>query len=252
MASEFDPSFLAHVEHRPWPLPRRPWVMTQTWNDLLFAHWPVDASAMRSKVPPVFDLDLFDGRAWLGVVPFMMTNVSARGIPPLPGISTFPELNVRTYVRVGDRAGVYFFSLDAASAAAVHAARTLLNLPYHVATMTADATDAGVAYQCRRDSGAAEFSAHYLPTGRVFHAVPGSLEHFLSERYCLYNVNRRGTPYRLDIHHLPWPLQAAAAEIARNTMATPMGFDLPSSQPLLHFAKRLDVVAWRPARVSDR
>ena len=133
---DFNRGILEQVAHRPWPMPKSPWVMTQTWHDLLFAHWPVDAGSVREKVPTQFDLDLFDGSAWLAVVPFHMTNVAPRGVPSLPWVSEFPELNVRTYVHVGDRPGIYFFSLDAGGALAVQAARTLLNLPYYAATMS--------------------------------------------------------------------------------------------------------------------
>src|SRR5215217_8155417 len=116
---DFDASITTRVALRPWPMPRRPWVMTQTWHDLLFAHWRLDPAAVRPLVPEPFELDTFDGAAWIGVVPFHMTNVAPRGTPALPWLSHLPELNVRTYVRVGDRPGVYFFSLDAARAVAV-------------------------------------------------------------------------------------------------------------------------------------
>ena len=136
MTGDFDHSIVESTAHRPWPMPRAPWLMTQSWHDLLFAHWRVDVSEVRRAVPAAFDLDLFDGEAWLGVVPFYMTNVGLRATPALPWISAFPELNVRTYVRVADRPGVYFFSLDAARWLAVAAARAFLNLPYYAADMT--------------------------------------------------------------------------------------------------------------------
>ncbi len=128
MSDGFDRSIVDSTAHRPWLMPSARWLMTQSWNDLLFAHWRVDASHIRRAVPYVFDLDLFDGQAWLGVVPFYMTNVGVRAAPSLPWLSAFPELNVRTYVRVADRPGVYFFSLDAGRRLAVAAARALLNL----------------------------------------------------------------------------------------------------------------------------
>src|SRR5437867_2588447 len=99
--------------HRPWPLPREPWVMAQTWHDLLFAHWPVPAVALRPVIPAFLDVDTFEGEAWIGVVPFRMSGVHPRFVPSLPGLSAFPELNVRTYVTDGERPGVWFFSLDA-------------------------------------------------------------------------------------------------------------------------------------------
>ena len=193
--------------------------MTQTWHDLLFAHWPVDAKALRDHVPSEFVLDLFDGTAWVGIIPFHMTNVAPRGVPSLPWVSEFPELNVRTYVRVNERPGVYFFSLDAGSTLAVQAARFLLNLPYYSAAMSVTPNAGNIEYDSRRHDGAATLAASYRPVGAPFEAVSGSLEYFLTERYCLYNLDRRAVPYRLEIHHPPWPLQPADAEFTRNTMA---------------------------------
>src|SRR5688572_10323597 len=106
--TDFHYGILEETAHRPWPMPTAPWIMTQTWHDLLFAHWAVDAAVLRTRVPAALDLDLFDNRAWVGIVPFRMTNVAPRGVPALPWLSAFPELNVRTYVIVGDRPGVFF------------------------------------------------------------------------------------------------------------------------------------------------
>src|SRR5918993_5232455 len=221
---DFNGAILDEVSHRPWAMPAAPWVMTQTWHDLLFAHWPISRRKLRERVPSPFDLDLFDGEAWVGIVPFHMTNVAPRGIPSLPWISEFPELNVRTYVRVGDRPGIYFFSLDAGSALAVQAARTLLNLPYYAATMSVRPHADGIEYDSRRNDGsAATLSATYRAVGPRFEAIGGSLEYFLTERYCLYNLDHRGRPYRLEIHHPPWSLQTAVAEFTRNTMADAAG-----------------------------
>src|SRR4051812_15661753 len=116
-------------------MPASPWVMTQSWHDLLFAHWPVDKATLAALVPSPLEPDVFEGTGWVGVVPFHMTNVAPRAVPNVPWISAFPELNVRTYVSVGGKPGVYFFSLDAASALAVAAARSLFNLPYYQATI---------------------------------------------------------------------------------------------------------------------
>ena len=246
----FNHRILEEVAHRPWPVPDEPWLMTQTWHDLLFAHWPVDAKHLRELVPPGLELDLYDGQAWVGVVPFHMTNVAPRGVPALPWISAFPELNVRTYVRVHDKPGVYFFSLDAGSAVAVGAARALVGLPYYTADMTVDVVGDRVTYRSERRGGTpAQFAGTYAPTGAAAPPVPGSLDEFLTERYCLYNVDSKFVAYRLDIHHPPWPLQPAEAEIKTNTMAEAAGIRLPSLAPLLHFAKRQDMVAWRPVRI---
>jgi uncharacterized protein YqjF (DUF2071 family) len=253
MAAGFNRQILGEIAHRPWPMPDRPWIMTQTWNDLLFAHWPIDPATMRSKVPSEFELDLFEAHAWLGVVPFYMTNVAPRGIPAIPWLSAFAELNVRTYVRVADRPGVYFFSLDAANPLAVHAARIWLNLPYYSASMTLAARAGAIEYRSHRSGErTAAFVATYEPSGPAGEPPHGSLEYFLTERYCLYATDRRARPYRLEIHHPPWRLQAAEASVERNTMADAAGISLPARPPLLHFSRRQDMVAWAPAPIDSR
>jgi uncharacterized protein len=247
---DFNRAILHETAHRPWPMPGAPWVMTQTWHDLLFAHWPIDPRHLRSKVPDALPIDLFQGEAWIGIVPFRMTNVAPRGVPSLPWISEFPELNVRTYVRVGDRPGVYFFSLDAGSSVAVRAARTLLNLPYYSASMSVRAQGTGVEYQSQRtENESATFCATYGPAGPAIVAAEGSLEYFLAERYCLYNVDRHGLPYRLEIHHPPWALQPARAQLTRNTMADVNGLVLSNQDPVLHFVRRQDTIAWAPVAI---
>jgi uncharacterized protein YqjF (DUF2071 family) len=239
----FDRTIVGKIEHRPWPMPAAPWLMTQTWNNLLFAHWPVEASELRGLVPPAFELERFDGEAWLGVVPFSMSNVGLRGAPSL---RPFPELNVRTYVRVADRPGVYFFSLDAGHRLAVAAARTFLNLPYFLADMSAYVDRDRVSYRCTRRAGRAVFEAEYRPEGASFTPSSGSLEYFLTERYCLYHSTGRGLPYRLEIHHPAWSLQPARAEVGTNTIAAASGVRIDGPPALLHFAERQDVIAWGP------
>jgi uncharacterized protein YqjF (DUF2071 family) len=238
---------LSATAHRPWPMPDGPWIMTQTWNDLLFAHWPVDAKELGEHVPPGLELDLFDGQAYVGVVPFHMTNVAPRGVPAMPLVSAFAELNVRTYVTRGGKPGVYFFSLDANSQMAVTAARAMFGLPYFRASIDVGIEGTTVVYRCERMSGdgaPAEFRARYRPVGAVFNAQPGTLEWFLTERYCLYTVDTSFHAQRLEIHHPPWPLQQAEAEIEANTMAEAAGLRLPAMAPVLHFAPRQDMVAW--------
>jgi uncharacterized protein YqjF (DUF2071 family) len=255
MLSDFPSGITDEVAHRPWPMPDAPWIMTQSWHDLLFAHWPVGADALRARVPPGLELDLFDGQAWLGIVPFRMTNVAPRAVPALPWVSAFAELNVRTYVRVGSRPGVYFFSLDASNPVAVLVARTMFNLPYYTASTDVTNERETVRYASRREASGgvrADFTASYRAVGPVFTAQPGSLDYFLTERYCLYTVNDAFELRRLEIHHPPWPLQAAEATIEQNTMADAAGIRLPSMAPRLHFAKRQDMVAWAPAAIDGR
>jgi len=246
---------LSQVSHRPYPLPKTPWVMRQTWDNLLFAHWPVPAGAMRRVLPPQLEPDLFEGQAWLGVVPFRMSRVYPRYTFPVPWLSYFLELNVRTYVTVDGKPGVYFFSLDASNPLAVAIARRWYKLPYFTAQMGMKAgPDGWIGYESRRTHrGAplADFRARYRPAGEVYPSLRGALDHWLTERYCLYTV-AEGVVYRGDIHHAPWPLQLADAEIELNTMAAPTGLELPRLPPLLHFARSIEMVAWPLSPVTGR
>ncbi len=242
---------LRATEHRPYPLPRGPWIMTQTWHDLLFAHWALPPASIRPLVPAQLELDLFDGRAWIAVTPFRMSRVHPRAVPSIPGLSAFPELNVRTYVRVAGQGGVFFFSLDCTKGPAVWAARTFYRLPYFRAQMSVEHETEAVRYLSRRlEYRPAEFRGAYWPASEVRPSLPGTLEHFLTERYCLYTVHRAQV-YRAGIHHLPWPLQQAQAEIAVNTMAAAAGVELPPQPPLLHFSRELKVFVWPLERVSS-
>lgn len=242
-----------HVAHRPWPLPDAPWIMAQRWNTLLFAHWPVRTELIRALVPPSLTLDVYEGTAWVSITPFYLSDLHARGLPAMPWGSEFPELNVRTYVTVGGKPGVYFFSLDAGSALAVAGARTLYHLPYFDAAMhVREESDGTIVYDSQRTDGrapAARFRARYRPAGAGSPAEPGTLDHWLAERYCLYAVDTAEHVWRAEIHHRPWPLQPAAAEIEDNTMAAAAGVALPAIAPRLAFARRLDVVIWAPERV---
>jgi hypothetical protein len=225
--------------------------MAQTWRDLLFAHWPVDPALMGPLLPPGLTLDTFNGEAWIGVVPFDLSYLALRGSPRRPALS-FLELNVRTYASVGDIPGVWFFSLDAASPLAVAVARATFHLPYFRARMRLTRDGDRIVYaseRTHRGAPAAEFAGSYSPAGPVFRSQPGSLDHWLTERYCLYSADRADRLHRGEINHPPWPLQPATAEITANTMTASQGIDLVGV-PVLHFASRLDVVAWRPVRLD--
>ncbi len=240
------------------PRPDGPWIMRLTWRNLLFAHWPVPAALLRPLIPQTLAVDTYDGAAWIGVVPFRMTAVRLRGTPYTPFADAFPELNVRTYVlqRGADgegtgKPGVWFFSLDAGSRLAVEAARRFFHLPYFKADMRVVEDGNTIYYTSHRTHhGAppAELVASYRPIAPVALSEPGTLASWLTERYCLYAANRRDHLYRGDIHHARWPLQAAEAEIATNTMAAAHGITLPDTPPLLHFARRIDMRCWRIRR----
>jgi hypothetical protein len=172
-----------------------------------------------------------------------MSGVRARGLPALRGLSRFPELNVRTYVALDDKPGVYFFSLDAANLPAVWAARQFYRLPYFHARMSAESDGPWIRYASRRCRGQAEFHGRYRPVGQVRPRQKGTLDHWLTERYCLYAANA-GQVYRAEIQHQQWPLQDAEAEIETNSMALAARMVLPEDRPLLHFARKLDVLIW--------
>jgi uncharacterized protein YqjF (DUF2071 family) len=237
---------LEHLGHRPWPLPARGWVMGQTWEDLLFAHWRVPVEEVRRHVPHQLEVDEHDGSAWVGITPFRLTGLRGRGTVPLPYVSSFLELNVRTYVRADEKPGIWFFSLDASSRLAVEVARRTYRLPYFHARMSATRSGDWIAYECARLSEPGRvFSGRYRPSGSAFTAEPGSLEWFLAERYCLYTTDQRGSLARADIHHELWPLQPAEAEIGLASIS-PLE---PEGDPLLHFSRQQDVVIWPLERV---
>jgi uncharacterized protein YqjF (DUF2071 family) len=239
---------LAKNQHRPWPLPDRPWTMTQTWNELLFAHWSVSPELLRPFLPEKLELDTYNNQAWVGVVPFTMDNIRLRGLPKIPFTSAFHELNVRTYVKIGNKSGVYFFSLDAAHRLAVEVARTFFHLPYRYALIDMEAsTGENIHYHNKRQdrrANPAQFLAGYRPVSSPHYAEKGTLEHWLTERYCMYTSNRSGQILRGDIHHEPWILQDAEAEITINTMITAAGLTQPVEKPLLHYSKRIEVLIW--------
>jgi hypothetical protein len=228
--------------------------MAQKWRDLLFAHWAVAPEVMRGRrlIPAKLELDTFQGHAWIGIVPFTMSGVRMRGTPALPWFSTFSELNVRTYVTAGEKPGVWFFSLDAANVVAVEIARRWFHLPYFHARMNSRATSQGTEYFSRRDDrrgGSEALQATYSAAGPCFAAVPGTLEYFLTERYCLYAQRRGGELLRGEIHHAPWKLQGACASFDVNTMTEKLGIPILGPPATLHFSKLQEMVAWAPQEI---
>jgi uncharacterized protein YqjF (DUF2071 family) len=236
---------LGEVSHRPWPLPERPWFMGQSWRHLLFAHWPVEPDRLAAAVPSQLPLDVREGAAWIGVTPFGVEGLRLRQLPPPPVASRFLEVNVRTYVTVDGKPGIYFLSLDASSRLAVAVARRTYRLPYFHARITLERNGDDFNFHSERisdDGRSAELGVSYAATGR---RVPeaDSLARFLAERYCLYTLSEGGRIHRADIHHPPWPLEEAVGRIEVNTMAAPYGLKLVG-EPLLHFSALQDVVLW--------
>lgn len=243
-------SALSQIEHRPWRVPEERWRWRQSWCDLLFAHWPISVESMRAGIPRGLEVDTYDGEAWISVVPFRMSGVTRRMIPPIPGISEFPELNVRTYVTAGGKPGVWFFSLDAASRFAVWAARRYFHLPYHHSRMKMECRQGRFDYSSLRSrGGGGEFVGSYSSGADLPRAQRGSLDHWLTERYCLYCEGPRGELMRVEVHHRPWELQGVEVDIRDNTLLRRFGITDGTSPRLAHFSKRTDVVTWSLQRI---
>jgi uncharacterized protein len=253
--------------HRLWgdsaPLPGGPWIMTQTWHNLLFAHWPVSPEALRPLVPAGLEIDTFDGDAWLGIIPFRLTGVRLRGLPEVRPVASFPEVNVRTYVNAAGKPGVQFLSLDANNRLAIAIAKPWFHLAYRLADISFRSDRCGIHFSSRRRErrapeltpfgrcDAADFRASYRPCSPHFRSEPGTLEHWLTERYCYYSAAGRRL-YRCDIHHDPWRLRRAQAEIESNTMALSHGIDLPATEPFLLYAHYMKALIWPVRRICDR
>jgi len=226
--------------------------MTQRWNDLLFAHWPIPPARIEALLPDWLEADTFQGSAWLGAVPFWLDRIKIRGVPAIPGLRNFPDLNLRTYVR--DRftgtPGIYFFSVDSNNLFAIAAAHAIYHLPYFFSEMHLEPrSEREFAFLSRRRFSREQviFKARYRglgPSRRLVEIRSGSFEQFMSERPCLFSINRAGHPIRANLHHVPWPLEEAEAEIERNDLAAAAGIELPDLEPVLHYSRRLAVYVW--------
>jgi len=227
------------------------WVMRQRWHNLLFAHWRVPAERIQRQLPPGIELDLYGDAAWVSVIPFYMTGVRFRAMPPIPTAHAFAELNVRTYVRCNGEPGIWFFSLDAASTLAVIGARLGAGLPYFRARMSVEFRSRSIDYRSERlgTNTPAVFDATYDVTGpAIVTAGPGSLDAFLTERYCLFSSDGRRI-WRVDVEHPRWTLYGAKAYFRRNTMLEAAGLGDDAGDPLLRAATLQEVRFWPPRRV---
>ena len=241
---------LEHQAHRPWRIPACEWTWRQQWRDLLFAHWEVPVAEVRKWVPEPLQIDTFDGKTYIALVPFRMTGVMKRPFPDVPYVSAFTEMNVRVYVTYQNKPGVWFLSLDADNHLAVWAARRFFDLPYYYAEMGVRHLDQRIAYRSTRRERGHAFVGEYGPCSDVFLAQKGTLEHWLTERYCLYAERKDGSQWRTEVHHAPWPLQTGTLEMETQSMFRDYGLQDMGKAPLLHFARFIDVVVWDPERID--
>jgi uncharacterized protein len=242
---------LKAASHRPWPLPSGHWIQAQTWSDILFAHWPVPVEALRAVLPDGLELDTFNGTAWVGITPFRLERVRLRGLSALPLVPAFPEVDIRTYVRLDGKPGVFYFSLNAPNPLVVAGARFRYRMPYRRAEVSMQREGEAIRHcMDRKPPQAAGFQVTYRPASEVFRPAPDTLDSWLIERFALFTVDRRQQIRTVEIHRLPWPLQRAEAEIRRNTLAAAHGLSLPDGEPLLHFSTGVDVLIWPPRRAG--
>jgi len=223
--------------------------MTHSWRDLLFLHWEVDVKILQSLIPKGLTVDTFDGKAYVGLVPFRITNIRASGLPPIPGFCHFPEINVRTYVLLnGQDPGVWFFSLDAANLSACIGARLFYKLPYFYAEISQ--TNIMVSDQCFTEYRSRRYLPKPIPayasvdydvdTSKSVPAQQDTLDHFLIERYLLYSTDAQQI-YVGQVHHKPYSLSPATISNLREDLVLSAGIRRPTVEPIVHFAKGVEV-----------
>jgi hypothetical protein len=233
-------------ERSPIPTPEGHWIQGQRWEDLLFCSWPLSVDAIRSLVPEALEIDTFDGTAWVSVVPMWMEDAHFYRLPPLPFISTFPEVNLRTYVTADGIPGVWFLSLDTESRINVAIARYGFQLPYFFARCAMQRGGDVFRFHSVRPGGEAELDVEYRAEGDRFEPREGTLEHFLTERYSMYCTMRSGKLFRGDIQHTPWELRRATMDLRVNDLPGAMGVKLGGEDPVVFYSPATDVVLWKP------
>ncbi|MFD0693324.1 YqjF family protein [Paenibacillus sp. GCM10027628] len=215
------------------------WTMTQTWEHLLFAHWPVAPQTISKFIPGDLEIDTFDGQAWIGVIPFLMSGIRLRALPPIPLMSAFPEINVRTYVKTDQGSGVYFITLDASNPFVVGVAKLWYRLPYFFADLTFTHKRDSMEFKGQRlpfTRKAESFYGLYGPGSDPFVPQAGTLEHWLTERYFFYCSNAGGI-FQGEVLHEPWKLQSAVTMISQNTMTQSLHLHLPETPAVMHYAR---------------
>ncbi len=244
---------LSKTKHRPWKLPTQNWSWRQSWNDLLFAHWKIPKEILEPLVPKPLNLQQFNGETFIGVVPFKMEGVTRRPLPHLPWVSNFCELNIRLYVEYQNKPGVFFLSLDATNPLAVWAGRKLFHLPYKRAKMSVhQEKETFIFKSIRKEKGDnSKLAISYQSISEVFEAQQGTLDYFLTERYCLYSISANGDLFRVEVHHRPWPLERALCEIEENTLFKNLSLPIHNAPDTLHFSRGVDIIAWGLEKLSS-
>ncbi|MFD0770574.1 YqjF family protein [Bacillus sp. CGMCC 1.60114] len=245
-------NLLNDIIHRPFPISSKKWIMRQTWRNVFFLHWPIRPEALRPHIPAPLQMDTFDHYAWLGIVAFVMGGIYPRNFPFISITPRFSEVNVRTYVQYDGKPGVYFLSLDVQNWASYTIAKRWYRLPYYPAQISFQNEDKTIHCQSIRKgkiNTQIAFNGSFIPSPEVNFANTGTIDHWLTERYCLYSADKRGNIYCGEIHHSPWPLQKIETEIGMNTLFSPFHSGLSKEKPISHFSKGIDSLIWNIKRI---
>ncbi|KKI92857.1 hypothetical protein WQ54_06630 [Bacillus sp. SA1-12] len=246
-------NLLNDIIHRPFPLPSKKYIMRQTWRNLLFLHWPIPIEKLRPHIPSALQIDTFNGSAWLGIILFVIDGIFPFGVSSLSLTPRFPEINVRTYVKCNGKPGIYFMSIDVGNWASLKIAKKWYRLPYHSAEISF--RKEGQTFHCQSRRKGYEhtpivFKSKYVPISGVYFPKEGTLDHWLTERYCLFSSHNGINIYCGEIHHRPWPLQKAEIELGINTLFTPYQFDLSGVNPIAHFSTGVDSLMWNIKKIQ--
>ena len=237
--------------HLPFPMPDRPFAISQEWRELTFMHWKVDPERLKPHLPDGLEIDLFNGEAYVGVIPFVMKNVRPRGLPSVPGISTFAEFNVRTYVIKDGQAGVFFLTLDAKSLVTCFYAPRAYGLPYRYAKAKVKYEGESLQWRSRRSSDGAELIGSTSNKGPLQSSDSNTLEHYFFERYCLY-TEHQGCIRRAYVYHQPWSFTEAEVNLESNSLLESYNMGLDALSPdLIHYSQGLLVKTW-PIEVAEK
>ena len=242
---------LTEIDHRPWPLPSGEWKWRQSWLDLAFLHYPVATKEIESRIPKGVSIDTYENAAWIGLVPFRMSGVMRRPLPDIPLFSSFPELNLRTYVIAEGKPGVWFFSLDAASYPIVLGGKALYDLPYHYANSSLNQKEDWFEFLSIRKKERTKFHAKYRPIGEEFLAKNGTFEHWATERYCLYSLSGHLSISRVEVHHKQWPLQKSEVDIVENEIIDSAGISVIDNKPRCHYSRGVHVISYGKQRCQQ-
>ena len=241
------------TDHLPFPMPERKHSLEQNWVSLTFMHWEVDPDILRAHVPEDLEIDLFDGKAYIGIIPFRMEKVRPRKLPSVPLISNFPEFNIRAYVTSNGKSGVYFLTLDAQSYITCLYAPFAYSLPYKYAKCNLERNNQnGFIWHSKRRSDGLSLRGQSFPNGPILEAEKNSLEEFLFERYCLY-VKHKGKTCRAYTYHEPWKYRVGDAELIENTLTDSynLGINNILKPDLVHLSEGVEVLTWKIEPIGE-